>query len=113
VLGDGQTEEETAALRHVCDPEPRPRARRAAREVVAPEENPAVHRLDEPRDRAQRRRLPGAVRAEQGDDLAGADRDVDVADHRGLVVPGRQPLEREDRVRHRSPPPRRRCPGRP
>ena len=82
MLGDRQPEEEPAALRDVGDPEPCPRARRGAREVDAVEDDPAGHRLDEARDRAQRRRLAGAVRAEQRDDLARADRQVDVADHR-------------------------------
>src|SRR5581483_553788 len=76
VLRDGQPEEEAAPLRHVRDPEPGACARRAAGEVLAGEEDAAVHRLDETGDRAQRRRLPGSVRAEEGDDLAGPDGDL-------------------------------------
>ena len=42
-----------------------------------------------PDERQERRRLTGPVGAEQRDDLAGADADVDVADHRLTPVPGR------------------------
>ncbi len=52
--------------------------------------------MNEARDGAQRRRLPGAVRAEQGDNLALVDAEVDIADDRGALVAGGQALDRED-----------------
>ena len=68
-------------------------------EIGALEENPASERVDDARDGAQRRRLAGAVGAEQRDDLAGVDVEVEVAQHRGPLVSGREPLEREHRLR--------------
>ena len=103
VLGHGQPEEEAAALRHMRDAESRAAARRCAREVGAVEHDAAGHRLDEPGDGAQDRRLAGAVRAEQRDDLARRDRQIDAPDHRRLVVARGQPLERENGVSHARP----------
>ena len=67
----------------------------------------------------ERRRLAGAVGAEQADDLAQLDRDPDVVDHavpvgphqalghqgRATVRPGLEPAHREPRSWKRSPPP--------
>ena len=89
-----------AALRHVHDPAAGALRRRDAGEVEAAEAHAALDRADEPRDHPQRRRLAGAVRAEQADDLPRPDGQVEAADHRRLVVAGGQSLESQQRVGH-------------
>ena len=96
VLGDGQPEEDAATLGHVRDPAPRPPGRGDTPEIFAVEDDPALHRADDPGDHSQRRRLAGPVRAQQRDHLARPDRQVEVADDGRLVVAGRQALERQD-----------------
>ena len=75
VLIDGQLHEGPAALGYVCDPRPGDRLG-PAREPF-PRKDDLAARLDRGRDRAQCRRLAGAVRAEDRDDLALVDREVD------------------------------------
>ena len=53
--------------------------RRQARDVLAVEPDRAFGRRQHARDQVEQRRLAGAVRADQADDLAAADRDRDVA----------------------------------
>ena len=48
------------------------------RDVLAVEEDRALRRVQQPGDRPHRRRLAGAVRADQGDDLALLDGERDV-----------------------------------
>jgi len=60
--------EDAAALGNVRDPSPRGRLG-PARQLLAVEDDRAVARHHS-RDRAQRRRLAGPVRAEQRDDLS-------------------------------------------
>ena len=121
VLPDGQLREEAAALGNVRDAGARDRVRLAARDRLAVEDDLAGLAHDS-RDRAQRRRLAGAVGAEQRDDLAflhrqrdavqGLDRPVarlDVAQlkqRRIVRRPGRPRSPRD------SPAPRRACPRR-
>ena len=100
MLGDGQPVEEPATLGHVDDPGSRPLGGRDARDVAPGEGDVPAHGTDEPRDHPQRRRLARSVRAEQGDDLALADGQADVADHCGTVVAGGQALDAEERVGH-------------
>ena len=54
-------------------PEPRTAAtrRRTRGDVLPPQLDPAGRRWDEPRDEVEQRRLPGAVRPDDGDQLAG------------------------------------------
>ena len=56
------------------------------------------HRPHDAGDHAQCGGLPGAVGAEQRDDLAGADVQVEVAHHRGPVVTGGQPCDLDERA---------------
>ena len=100
VLGHGQAEEEPATFRHVGDPEAGAAARRTAGEVVAVEQDAPAHRVDDPGDRPQGRRLARAVGAEEGDDLARTDGQVEVAYHRRLVVAAREAVDLEDQVAH-------------
>src|SRR6185295_14981564 len=85
VLLDRHLGEGASALRHVRDAEPGDRFRPAAAERLAVEEDLAVA-LDRARDRAERRRLAGAVGAEHGDDLALLDRERDPFERPHLSV---------------------------
>ena len=62
---------------------------------------------DEPGDRVQRRRLAGAVRPDQADDLALLDAQADIAHGGDGAVADLEAGELECRVSHRSPPARR------
>ena len=57
-----------------------------------------VLRPHDPEDRLQRRRLPGRVAAEQRDELAGADLDLDVLEDVDQAVEGVDPGEPEQRL---------------
>ena len=72
-------------------------------DVVAAEADPAAPRMVEPVDRAQRRRLAGAVRAEQRDDLAVAHLEGDALERVDRAVVGVDALELEDRRRRPRP----------
>ena len=61
-------------LRDEAEAAPREAVGRDARHVVAAEGDGAARRADEPVDRLEERRLPGAVRADHRDDLVGAAR---------------------------------------
>src|SRR5205807_2441623 len=54
-------------------------------------------RADEAVDRLQERRLAGAVRPDDGHDLAGLDAQRDAAQHERRVVPGLEALDLEQR----------------
>ena len=85
VLPDGELDERAAALRHVRDAEPRGRLGAAARERLSRE----LERAGAPhgaRDRAQRRRLARAVRAEDRDDLPFVHRQADPAKGLHLAI---------------------------
>ena len=62
--------------------------RRRVRDVAAVEDDRAAVGLDDAADRLQQRALAGAVRAEQRDDLALLDVEVDVEQHLPVVVAG-------------------------
>ena len=70
VLADGQVAEDGHGFRHVGDAAPRDVGRRAARDVLALEQDAAARCLPEAHDGAQRRRLAGAVAPEQHGDAA-------------------------------------------
>ena len=53
-------------------------------------------------DRHHQRRLAGAVGADQGDDLAGIDLDVDALQRLDLAVSGAQAADREQGIGRRS-----------
>jgi hypothetical protein len=61
-------------------------ARRRAGEILALELDPARGERQQAADRLQRRRLAGAVRADERDELAFADLERDVAERRRLAI---------------------------
>ena len=67
---DGQAGEHAAPAGYLRDAQRGDRVRIAPGDVVAVEEDAAALRRHETRDRLQHRGLPGAVGAEEGDDLA-------------------------------------------
>ena len=74
---------------------PRARSeRRLAGDVAAVELHVAERRLDHPGGDRAERRLPGAVRAEQGGDLPGVEAEVDAVEHLRVAV------TRHDRSQH-------------
>ena len=87
VLAHGQRREHALAARHHASRRG-PRSRRAACRVMSrPSKMIApLARLDEAGDRLEQRRLAGAVGAEQRDDLALVDLEVDVEEHLHAVV---------------------------
>ena len=90
VLVDGQIDERATTLRNVADAGP-PRSGRVCAPDDAPVERMLPERVDHARDGAQRRGLPGAVGAEDHDDLALGDREVDAVQHLHRPVAGAQP----------------------
>jgi hypothetical protein len=109
VLGDGEVHEDGPLLGDDAEPPPGPHVERVAG-GLAEEPDLAAQRGQLARQREQRRRLPGAVGPEQGDDLAGVDPQVEVADDLDAAVAGPQPHGLDQRRRRRSR--RRRCVGR-
>jgi hypothetical protein len=75
VLQHGHLRKDVPPFRAVGDAEREDRARRGLGDVVPIECDGAGARMQQPRDRLQGRGLAGAVRADQGDELALADRD--------------------------------------
>src|ERR687887_170888 len=71
------------------------------RDVAALEANPSAPRAVEPVDRAERRRLAGAVRADQRHDLARLDLDRDALQRLDRAVVGVHILDLEDVLRLR------------
>ena len=71
--------------------------RRRAQQALAVEDDLALVRLVEPRDQVEERRLAGAVRADQADDLALAHVERDVVDRDDPAEPPRHVLDREQR----------------
>ena len=85
VLGHRESVEDPPPLGHVNDAPADALGRRDAGEVDTVEPHGAAHRLDQPRDRSERRRLAGAVCPDQRHDLAGSHRP---ASGRGPRPPG-------------------------
>src|SRR6185312_14945468 len=101
VLGHGQLGERAAALGDVRDSGPRHRLGAAAQRLPAEVDPPrAAHGS---RDRPQRRRLSGAVRAEDGDDRAFGNLERDAAQGLHRAVAGLDALEREQRAHSSTP----------
>ena len=67
-------------------------------DVAAVEEDRPADRVDQPADRLEQRRLAGAVGAEQRDDLALADLDVDAEQHLHPVVRHVEPAHGQQRA---------------
>jgi hypothetical protein len=73
----------------------------AAAEVgFAVEEHLTAERADDPGDRRQERRLAGAVRADDGDDLPWGHREVNVSDDSNSPVAAREPAAFQDGIDH-------------
>ena len=75
VVGDGQLREDAAPLGSQGQAAAHDLLRRESLELVAAEDDPSAGYRDEAADGVQKARLPRAVRAEQGDDLALLDAD--------------------------------------
>ena len=88
VLADRQRSEHALAARHLADAQRGDLVGRRVGDVAAVEHDRTAVRLDHTADRLQQRALAGAVGAEQGDDLAFFDVDVDTEQHLPAVVSG-------------------------
>ncbi len=93
VLEHGHRGEQPPVLGNDRHPLRNAMAGRACGHVVSVEANRATPRLDDPEDRLQRRRLPGRIAAEQADELAFADVQVEVLEDVDLAVVGIDGLE--------------------
>jgi hypothetical protein len=78
ILFHRQISEDTPLLRHVTKPIPHDLMRGTCRDILAFEHDPPRPLRDEPDDRAERRRLAGAIAAEQRHDFPLADLEPDV-----------------------------------
>src|SRR6185437_14270201 len=96
VLDDGHPREELAALRRLRDAHLHDVVRRGLRDVLALERDRALARVVEPVDRAQRRRLARAVRADHRHDLALANLERDALERVNRAVVGVHVTELED-----------------
>ena len=67
-------------------------------DVVAIKRNPPFDPVGLADDGFKQRRLAGAVGADDGDDLAGANRDIDVIDGPEFVVENRHVLDGQERT---------------
>ena len=97
ILPDRHAGEEAAILRHVnhapgrAGPSTSRRLMSSPRSITWPPVRP-----QKPADRLEDGRLSGAVRADQADDLAGFDGQVDTLEDQSRAIPGRHAGERED-----------------
>ena len=86
VLLDRQSAEDRRLLRQVADALPGPDVHRIVGDVGVVQQDAARIRRGQPHDHRERRRLAGAVRPEQADDLARRDLELDALDHRATAV---------------------------
>jgi hypothetical protein len=86
VVGDGQAAEDRGLLRQVADAEPGAAIHRQPGDVGAIDADAARVGRHEARDRVEAGGLARTVRAKQGHDLATAQRQRHVAQHRPLAV---------------------------
>ena len=86
VLGDGERREHALAAGHLDDAERGDLVGRGVGDVAAVEDDGAAIGRDDAGDRLQERGLAGAVGAEQGDDLALVDLEVDAEEHLHVAV---------------------------
>ena len=111
VFRHAHARENPAAFRRLRDAQPGDLVRRHAGDVLAVELDMAGAGARLAEDRHHQRRLAGAVGADQGDDLAGVDLEIDALQRLDLAVGGAQAADREQRscdgaVTFRSPSPR-------
>jgi hypothetical protein len=97
VVGDGEVREDAASLRHVRHAFAGDDVRLHAADVLAVERDLALARLEQARDRAERGGLARAVRADEGDDLALLDVEVDAVQRGDGAVADFEVADREDR----------------
>jgi len=86
VLLDRELAEHGRFLREIADAPPRAAVHRHVGDVFLVEEDPAVLRRDEADDHVERRRLAGAVRAEEADDLSLLHVERDVVHHIAAAI---------------------------
>src|SRR5919197_294575 len=101
VLEHAQAREQPPAFRRLGDAPLDDVVGGGMRDVAALEANPSAPRAVEPVDRAERRRLAGAVRADQRHDLARLDLDRDALQRLDRAVVGVHILDLEDVLRLR------------
>src|SRR5262249_53528048 len=99
VLLDIEAGEDAALLRAIGDAELGDAVRRPSDQLLAAEIDRAAALADDAHDRAERRRLAGAVAPEERHDLALADLERHTVEDVALAVPGVQPLDAEQRLR--------------
>ncbi len=106
VLGDGQARKQIRPLEGARNPSPRHRVGRESGDRPAVEDDAAGARRQLPRDEVEQRRLPGAVRPDDGPSLRCAHGERDAIDGGERAETPRESLDGEERrrVRHaRSP----------
>src|SRR5205807_9852557 len=97
IVAHAHAGEEAAALRNITDPETRYFRRRKLAQVDIAQGDPSVGGAGDSDDRLQQRRLPGAVAAEQRDDLAFAHVERRLAQDVALAVERIDPGQCEKR----------------
>ena len=95
VLGDGHALEDGAALGNLAYAHGHHFVRRQPGDLAVLERDASGAGADQPRDGLEQSRLAGAVGADQGDDLALVDRQLDAAKHLNLTVAGMQVVDGE------------------
>ena len=103
VVGDGEAREHAASLRGQREAALDDSLGREPLDLLAAEANAAAGRGHEARDGVQEARFAGAVRAEQGDDLALPDAKRDLADRDDGAVADEEALDGEKVIRQRPP----------
>ena len=86
ILVNRHLRKDTPSLRHMCDPHLHDLMRRRLRDILSEKGNRSAGLLHQSRDRMKRRRLPGAVRPDQSDDLALIDMKGDSLERRNNPV---------------------------
>jgi hypothetical protein len=86
-------------LRDLRDPEPEDLGRMPACDVVPLQLDPALARSQQAADRAQHRRLAGAVGADDAADRAGPELDVDSLENVAAAVAGDDAFDPQQRHR--------------
>ena len=104
ILGDGHVREQADALEDIADP-PAQRGCGAGGDVLPVQQHLAGRRLDQPVDRLEQRRLARSRRADERNEAAGRDGEVDAVHRPRLAISLGNGVETERFCWHR----RRRC----
>ena len=102
ILEHGHAREDAPSFRRLRDRQPRDLMRRQVGDVAPVEDDRAAPCARAAEDRHHRRRLAGAVGADQRDDLAFVDVDVDALQRLNLAVEGLDAAHRQQRLADRS-----------